>query len=178
MNKVDELTHSILWRGIELPGHEACQLSWRDSKRYLEGTAVFSYAQKPCNLSYHILCDLAWRTLRVNVEGWLGNKKVYMRISTDPDQHWRLNQVEIPEVTGCSDVDLNFSPSTNLIPIRRLNLAVGASADITAAWLKFPGFTLEPLPQRYTRLEEQLYRYESGNDRFVADLQAQSGLVL
>ena len=171
MKKVDELKHSILWRGIALPGHEACQLSWRDSKWYLEGTSVFSYAQTPCNLSYHIICDSAWRTLKVNVEGWLGNNKIYKRISTDPDQHWRLNEAEVPEVRGCVDVDLNFSPSTNLLPIRRLNLPVGESADIIAAWLKFPGFTLEPLKQRYTRLGKQLYRYESGNGQFVAELQ-------
>ena len=179
MEKVAGLPHSILWRSILLPGHETCQVFSRNSKWYLEGTAVFSHEQKPCQLSYHIICDAAWRTLRVNVEGWLGNKKVYMRISTDPNLHWWLNQVEVPGVRGCIDVDLNFSPSTNTLPVRRLNLPVGGSVEVTAAWLRFPSFTLEPLPQRYTRLDEQIYRYESGSGRFVADLRVdQAGLVI
>jgi hypothetical protein len=38
---------------------------------------------------------------------------------------------------GCLDIDLGFSPSTNLLPIRRLTLAVGEAATVRAAWLPF-----------------------------------------
>jgi hypothetical protein len=64
---------------------------------------------------------------------------------------------------GCTDIDL-ISASTNTIPIRRLGLAVGETAEVGAAWLRFPVSTLS-LEQRYTRLEEGLYRYESGGGR-------------
>ncbi len=40
-----------------------------------------------------------------------------------------------------------------------------------AAWLRFPSFELELLPQRYRRLDETAYRYESAGGQFVADLQ-------
>jgi hypothetical protein len=79
--------------------------------------------------------------------------------------------VEQPNVVGCTDIDLNFSPSTNLLPIRRLALAVGESADVNAAWLRFPSFKLEQLPQQYLRLDETTYRYESAGGQFVAELQ-------
>lgn len=68
------------------------------------------------------------------------------------------------------DVDLNFSPATNLLPIRRLGLEVGASAEVRAAWLRFPTFQLEPLVQQYRRLDEATYRYESAGAAFVAEL--------
>ena len=71
---------------------------------------------------------------------------------------------------GCIDVDLNFSPSTNLLPIRRLGLAVGEEAEVRAAWLRFPSFTLEPLPQLYRRLSDDTWRYESAGGAFVRDL--------
>ncbi len=71
----------------------------------------------------------------------------------------------------CIDLDLNFSPSTNLLPIRRLGLAIGQAAEVKAAWLRFPSFELELLPQRYRRLDETRYRYESAGGQFVADLQ-------
>jgi len=170
---------SILWRGFVLPGHEACRLFSQDLRWHLEGTAVFSHEQRPCRLEYQIICDAAWRTLSGKVEGWLGNTVVDIQIKTDLTGLWWLNDLEQSNVVGCIDVDLNFSPSTNLIPIRRLDLAVGEKADVRAAWLRFPSFTLEPLPQQYHCLSENAYRYESVGGQFVADLKVnRSGFVI
>src|SRR6266545_1039710 len=170
---------SILWRGFVLPGHEACQLFSRDARWHLEGTAVFSHEQQPCRLTYEVVCDPAWRTLSGKVEGWLGNTEVGIQIKTDSAQHWWLNEIEQPDVMGCIDLDLNFSPSTNLLPIRRLALTVGETADVRAAWLRFPSFKLEPLPQQYRRIGETTYRYESAGGQFIADLKVnRSGFVV
>jgi hypothetical protein len=170
---------TILWRSFILVGHEACRLFSSDSNWHLQGTAVFSHEQQPCRLDYQIVCDESWRTRSANVAGWLGHRVIDVRIKRDSAGGWWLNEVEQSNVRGCTDIDLNFSPSTNLIPIRRLNLAIGEAADVNAAWLRFPSFTLEPLPQRYSRLEETLYRYESGGGQFVADLTVSpSGFVL
>jgi hypothetical protein len=81
-----------------------------------------------------------------------------------------LNGIEIPEVEGCVDIDLNFSPSTNLLPIRRLRLNVGDEVTATAAWLRFPDFKLEPLDQSYRRVSGSGYHYESGAGKFAAHL--------
>lgn len=170
---------TILWQGFVLPGHEACRLFSQDSRWYLEGTAVFSHEKQPCRLDYQVICDDAWRTLSARIEGWLGNAIVDIQIKTDPGQHWWLNGVEQPDVKGCIDIDLNFSPSTNLLPIRRMNLTIGETADVKAAWLRFPSFRLELLPQQYHRLEETTYRYESAGGQFVSDLKVnKSGFVV
>ncbi len=125
-----------------------------------------------------MLCDESWRTLSAQIAGWVGEQPIHVGIKADKYHRWRLNEVAIAAVTGCVDIDLNFSPSTNLIPIRRLQLKVGESADIIAAWLRFPGFTFEPLPQRYTRLDEHHYRYESNEGKFRVDLRVnQAGFV-
>ena len=174
-----ETTDSILWRGLFVPGHEACSLFSQDSHWHLEGTAVFSHEQRPCRLDYQVVCDATWRTLSARVEGWVGRNAVDIQIKTDSSKRWWLNEVEQPDVLSCTDVDLNFSPSTNLLPIRRLNLAVGESAEVKAAWLRFPSFKLEPLSQIYHRLGENTYRYESAGGQFVAELKVnQSGFVL
>jgi hypothetical protein len=92
---------------------------------------------------------------------------------------WELDEDPRPQVDGCIDVDLNFSPSTNLLPIRRLNLEVGQQATVRAAWLRFPSFKLEPLEQTYHRLDGETYRYESGGGSFVRELLVdQDGFVL
>lgn len=178
-NKNRGTIDSILWRGFVLPGHEACRLFSQDQRWHLEGTAVFSHEQQPCRLDYQVICDEPWRTLSAEVEGWLGNTAVDIKIKTDLTQHWWLNGIEQPDITGCIDLDLNFSPSTNLLPIRRLDLAIGETAELKAAWLRFPSFRLEPLSQQYRRLDETTYRYESAGGQFVADLKVnRSGFVV
>lgn len=162
---------TILWQGFVLPGHEACRLFSQDSHWHVEGTAVFSHEKRPCRLDYQVICDDTWRTLTANVEGWLGNTIVGIQIKTDPAQRWWLNGAEQPDVTGCIDIDFNFSPCTNLLPIRRVNLTIGETAEVQAAWLRFPSFRLERLPQQYNRLAETTYRYESAGGQFVADLE-------
>jgi hypothetical protein len=57
--------------------------------------------------------------------------------------------MERPKGAACIDLDLNFSPSTNLLPLMDLGLAIGQEATIRAAWLRFPRFALEPLDQVY-----------------------------
>lgn len=81
-----------------------------------------------------------------------------------------MNGEPASAVDGCTDVDLNFSPSTNLLPIRRLRLAEGGHAAVRAAWLRFPSFDLEPLEQEYRRTGPTAYRYESAGGSFVRDL--------
>ena len=173
------VSESLLWRGLVLPGHEACRLFSQNSRWHVEGTVVFVHEGQPVRLNYQVVCDAAWQTHSAKVEGWLGNTVIDIQVKIDSNRHWWLNEFEQPNVMGCSDIDLNFSPSTNLLPIRRLNLAVGESAEVNAAWLRFPSFTLEPLPQQYRRLDETTYRYESAGGQFVADLKVnRSGFVV
>ncbi|HEV3459606.1 MAG TPA: putative glycolipid-binding domain-containing protein [Thermoanaerobaculia bacterium] len=86
---------------------------------------------------------------------------------------------DLAVVAGCLDVDLAFTPSTNILPLRRLGLAAGESREVTAAWLRFPELTVEPLPQRYTRLDERRVLYESRGGAFTAELEVDElGLVV
>jgi len=161
----------VLWRRLDQPGHESARLSFRQSRWYLSGTAVFAHRQQPCRLDYLVECDADWRTLSGKVVGWVGSEEVEIELSVDSERRWLLNATECLSVAGCTDLDLNFSPSTNLLPIRRLNLPIGEKAVVRAAWLRFPGFTLEPLEQVYHRVDEATYRYESAGGSFVAELE-------
>jgi hypothetical protein len=172
------VNHSILWRRLDHPGHEFARLSGQDSGWLLGGSAVFLHDQLPCRLDYAIRCDLEWNTRSGSVEGWVGDQAIQIQISADSSRRWFLNGQHCPEVRGCVDLDLNFSPSTNLLPIRRLGLAAGQEAPVRTAWLRFPSFTLELLEQRYRRIDAHSYRYESAGGRFVADLQVnEAGFV-
>jgi hypothetical protein len=161
---------SILWRAVYWPGHEACSLYRLNAEWHLEGTAVFLYEGRICRLSYFIVCDAIWHTRRAEVTGSVGDEDINFDLSVDAHHRWQVNGVAKPAVDGCIDLDLNFSPATNLIPIRRLNLEDGARREVKAAWLRFPSFELEPLSQVYERLSEFKYHYSSRGGDFVTEL--------
>lgn len=161
---------SILWRRVDVPGHESARVFRHADHRHLEGAAVFAEDGKPCRLDYRITCDAAWRTVSASVSGWVGDDEVRIELDADASGRWRMNGVEQPQVEGCVDVDLNFSPSTNLLPIRRLGLAVGEQAPVAAAWLRFPSFALERFEQSYRRGGDRAWRYESADGEFARDL--------
>jgi len=170
--------HLILWRWMDRPGHEAARLESVAGEWHLSGASVLLHEGEPVRLDYHVVCDAEWRTVRARVSGWVGARAVACEIAADADGRWRLNGEEVPAVAGCVDVDLNFSPSTNLLPIRRLGLQVGEEGAVSAAWLRFPSFALERLDQTYRRLGETAYRYESAGGAFVRDIDVnEAGLV-
>ena len=146
----------VVWTRHDLSGHEACRVLGVETGWRLEGVAVFAHDRQPCRLDYRIECDPHWVTRTADVTGWLGNPAIEVLCARDGDGRWQLNGHVCEDVTGCVDVDLNFSPSTNLLPIRRLSPAVAS-------------FALEPLEQTYTRLGDGRYRYETFGD-FVAEV--------
>jgi uncharacterized protein len=76
-------------------------------------------------------------------------------------------------------LDLNFSQSTNLPAIRRLDLPVGGEAVVQAAWLRFPEFVLEPLEQVYRHTGPTTYHYGSDGGRFATELEvSEAGWVI
>jgi uncharacterized protein len=171
--------HTALWRRLDLPGHEACRVASHPMGWRIAGAAVFVDGQQACRLDYVIRCDSSWRTVSTVVEGWIGDREIDIEIFREPSGVWQLNGQDCPQVAGCIDIDLNFSPSTNLLPIRRLAPEVGQAVEVRAAWLRFPSFELEPLDQVYTRLEPNLYRYDSAGGRFVAPVTVDdAGLVM
>ena len=171
--------HSVLWRRLDRPGHEFARLVFENPSWRLAGTAVFAHEGEPCRLDYLVVCDSTWHTSYGRITGWVGGGAVDHTLSVDPRRRWLVNGAECRRVDGCIDLDLAFSPSTNLLPIRRLGLAVGDAAEVRAAWLRFPGFALEPLEQVYRRTGVTIYRYESAGGKFAADLDvSEAGLVM
>jgi uncharacterized protein len=168
---------SILWRRLDQPGHDSARLTELASGAVLEGTAVFRESGCPCRLDYRVECDPSWRTVSARVVGWLGAASIDLTLTADPDRRWTLDGRPCPQVLGCDDVDLSFTPATNTLPTRRLRLAMGQRTTVRAAWLDFPSVRLAPLEQIYERVAESRYRYESAGG-FTALLETNtSGFV-
>jgi uncharacterized protein len=152
---------SILWKRLDTEGHDGCRLVALDAGWRLDGVAAFLENGLPCGLAYVVECDAGWRSGRARVTGVAGSESVDIAIEHTSDGRWLVSGVEQADVTGLVDVDLGFTPATNLIALQRLALAVGVETPAPAAYLTFPQLRLERLDQSYRRLDEHRYHYRS-----------------
>ena len=125
---------------------------------------------RPYWIQYEINCDYSWITVSAWVMLTSGNYKVRKHIELRPDGSWWAEGKEIPELQGCLDVDLGFSPVTNTLPIRRLQLKDGESREIVASWIRFPDLEIKQLRQAYTNLGGGRYLYRSVLSGFTAEI--------
>ncbi len=165
----DPKAEAILWRRLDVPGHDACRLVSENRGWQLEGTAVFRHDDGPGLLAYEVACDSSWCTRRGRVRGHIGSRAIDVDIS-HANGVWHLNRRLIDGLAGCVDLDLGFTPATNLIPIRRLALTIGQSRNVRAAWLDVAAGSLKPLDQRYERRTESAYWYEAPGFGYAAEL--------
>lgn len=150
---------TYVWQRVDNPGLDTCRLYRLANGWSLEGTAVFVEAGRACSFSYAVHADEHWVTKDASVEGRFGSADVWLRIRRSAAGLWRVGNETLPSLSACLDVDLGFTPATNLLAIRRLGLQVGQTADSPAAWLSLPSLTIRKLPQTYERVARDRYRY-------------------
>jgi hypothetical protein len=168
-----------LWRWLQGTGLERFEFVRAGDEWILRGTILTEAGDAPAEARYELACDRAFRTRRARISLRTAAAERTLEISAQ-DGRWYANGQEVPSVNGAIDIDLGWSPSTNTLPIRRLDLAVGEwSAEFNAAWVRFPELAMEPLPQEYFRMSDRRYRYMSRGRSFTAELLVDdSGLVV
>ena len=162
-------TRRVAWqRSGAVEAEEQCTVTVRDSGLSLVGTVLAAEAGVPVRIEYRVRTDAVGMTTAVHVRDLRGFEQRTLELVRDRKGAWTVGGTPARALRGCADVDLGCSPSTNTLPIRRLRLGVGVSHTIKAAWVRFPGMTVEKTEQTYTRLDESTYRYASGT--FEAEL--------
>ncbi|MBA4491208.1 putative glycolipid-binding domain-containing protein [Paracoccus sp. S1E-3] len=141
----------ILWRRLDLPGHDACRIRQAGDVPGLDGVAVWRDPAGPAHLTYLVACNPDWVTRSVRVQGTVGPCELNLSIHRQDSGEWRLNGESLPDFNGLQDIDLGFTPATNTLPIRRLRAAHQDRAEIAAVWLDPADWTLKALPQTYQR---------------------------
>lgn len=157
---------AVLWRRLDVAGLERSVL-WRERDGWaLTGTLV---VEKPfVDVRYEVRCDEGWRTRAATARVRADDGQREVELAVDAEGRWQRDGRALELPRGCIDVDVQLTPATNTLPIRRLDLTVGTEAEVTAAWLRFPALDLAPLRQRYARIGPRTYRYESPG--FAAEL--------
>jgi uncharacterized protein len=177
--EIERRVSSGLWRWRQGTGLERLELARAEAGWALRGVILATSEGQATEVRYDLFCNESWRTQRVGVR--LRDAGGERTLSIEAREgRWYEGEREKDALRGCLDIDLGWSPSTNTLPIRRLDLAVGQKSGlVTAAWVRFPELALEPLPQEYERLSDRSYRYTSRGGAFRAVLEVdEQGLVI
>ncbi|MEU2199694.1 putative glycolipid-binding domain-containing protein [Isoptericola sp. NPDC019482] len=164
------------WRGLGTGSIEHLDLLPRDE--LLRARSVVDLG--PVRLEYAMELDTgpgdewAFRVLRLR-----SSDGRQLDVSREADGVWHVDGAARPDLADAVDVDLSFSPFTNTLPIRRLDLTVGAAADIVTAYVDGETFEVSPDPQRYTRVDTERYVYESRDGDFHREISVdEDGVVV
>ncbi|MGH2638990.1 MAG: putative glycolipid-binding domain-containing protein [Rhabdochlamydiaceae bacterium] len=157
---------SVFSKRVDQSGLDYCTLAKDEKNWQIKGTliTVAGKDDEPVKVDYSLICDLQWATREadISISRREGTPKS-MKIIVDLSRRWWIQGREHGELRDCVDLDISLTPSTNTPPIKRLNLGIGDSREISASWLKFPEFVVERATQKYTRTGDRNYKYESGN---------------
>ena len=90
-----------LWRRLDVPGHDACELSESPGGWRLAGTAVFLHENGPARIEYKVECDRQWVSRHGELRGWIGDDRWKVIIERSEAGVWYLNGWNVP---GLEDV--------------------------------------------------------------------------
>ena len=168
------------WQDWSGDGLQHLVLRMRSDRIVAEGVIVATPEGVHFAATYRVECDAAWRTSVIKAR-LIGVDDRGIDLTSDGAGHWRDGRgAAVQELDGAIDVDVSATPFTNTLPIRRLDLAEGQTADIRAAYVRLPDLTVTIDPQRYTCLKRsERYRYESLDSEFVREIDTDAeGLVV
>jgi uncharacterized protein len=122
---------TAFWRRLDVPGHDAARMSRIASGYELVGQSVFLDPRGPAALRY--MLDLAddWSTREGHVTGLIGERNINTRI-TRGTRGWVLNGKGFG-MANVADLDLSFTPATNMAQLKRVNLSLGDGAKFDVA---------------------------------------------
>ena len=174
-----ELIGAALWRTSDCTSLDYSQLLRLAHGFILNGHVLTAFDGQPAHVFYAVACNEDWITQSASVHVRRGERSHSIDLRRDADGRWWRGDAAVPELEGLIDVDISITPATNTLPIRRLAPAVGEAHATDAAWIRVPELALERLPQRYTRVSQHRFHYESGHGAFRAELDVDdAGIVV
>lgn len=167
---------SVRWRALEGDGLEHLTVRAQANGLRAEATVVGERDGSRFGASYRIDCgaDFTVRSFEVATTDGRG------LAMTRRDGAWHDGERGLlPAFDGCVDIDLSATPFTNTLPIRRLAWEIGQQRRIAMLFVPFDSFEPFATEQVYTCLAPRLFRFETADGSFTAELPVdEDGLVM
>ncbi|WP_340066659.1 putative glycolipid-binding domain-containing protein [Ascidiimonas aurantiaca] len=161
----------IIWRRDD----ESSTSETLQFKKYGKGFIVKSTVNgilesQPILMEYQIIINRDWVVKEVEIKSLLGELNK-ITLKSDLNGKWYdVENQEISELNGCIDIDISITPFTNTLPIKRLGNSLEQRTKITVLYFDIKNWEYKKVKQYYTKLTDNLYKYEGVFRNFVADI--------
>ncbi len=166
----------IRWRPLAGQGIEHLTLSLTAQGLRADAVLVGEHDGRPYGASYAILLDDAFCVLAFTITATNGSG---LSLARRAGRWLDVEGRHLPGFDECIDIDLTGTPFTNTLPIRRESWEIGQRRSFTMLFVPFDSFEPVVAEQAYTCLAPRLFRFETADGSFTADLPLdEHGLVL
>lgn len=168
---------SIVWQGCYSSSTEYVEVNEGESI-IVRGNITGVEETIPYSLSYILHTNLNWEVQSVSV---IVKSLTSLELFFEKKKDGWYNKEGIiqPALKDCTDIDISLTPFTNTLPVRRLQLAVGETQEITVLYISMPDGESYAMKQRYTNIDNCFYKYENADGHYstVLELDEQKMVV-
>jgi hypothetical protein len=189
-----ETSRAAAWVKDDPFGVEFAEIAIAEDRLSARGVALGT-APLPYRLDYELETGAGFTTARLHVTTRGERWRRELDLSRAADGRWSVGadgegNPDLPPaggdgaaLAGALDCDLELSPVTNLMPIRRHHLLEGGGpTELTMAWIAVPALSVRADGQRYRHLssadDHHVIRFEATDGSFTADITVDTDAVV
>lgn len=158
----------LQWEGLQYNSQEICQVKTLKDTIEVSSSIKGDHEGRFFYIQYHIVVNQAWQAMELAISINMNNQADDFLFRSNGKGEWQFNGKSAPELEGCIDVDISFTPFTNTLPIRRLNMRPGDTREIKVLYVNVTEKKISPLKQQYGCISAGSYHYRDVPNDFEA----------
>lgn len=149
--------HTVRWTTWPGDGDETATIRWENEGFTVSG--MISDAPDREHIQYVLRLNASWHVRQFLLFRDLAEPDLWL--ATDGSGRWgEMNGAHRTELDGCYDVDMACTPLTHTLPIRRLPLLDGDTAELPVVTIDPDTLAARADVHRYTRIDSRHWQHE------------------
>ena len=168
--------HQVQWATWAGDGLETTTIRWENEGFTVTGAVGDAPGRE--HIQYVLRLSASWQVRQFLLFRDLDEPDLWL--ATDGSGRWgEMNGAHRTELDGCYDVDVACTPMTQTLPIRRLPLLDGDTADLPVVVIDPDTLEVRSDLHRYTRIGAHCWQHKSGELGIATEFEVdQFGLVV
>ena len=160
---------TIIWKGIVNDSLEYLNLIRQGDTFTVESKTIGASKDKIFSVDYYLKINADWtiETFDVTYEVNRTKERIFGKRNADV---WVINGLKDSNFAHVKFIDISITPFTNSLPIKNLHLGIGQQQQIGVIYIDILASEIKAVQQKYTRLEERVYKYENIPNDFEANI--------
>jgi uncharacterized protein len=167
------MTLSVVWEWIAEPGLEYLRINEAEEV-HVDSVVIFPSGEQISRLHYQVCCTATWNVRAIEIKMQQAGNLKTLNLQHSAEGVWLFDGQVREDLAGCTDFDLDVSPFTNTLPIRRLSFAPNEIKIVKVAYVKLRELMVSPAIQEYCRIGDAdppvKFRYRNLSSGFTTEI--------